>query len=213
MEKAGENRVFVGIGNPGKKYEMTRHNLGFLVVKRLAEDLGWDFKEKKSLYAQVAKGSGVKGNVYLLMPLTYVNESGKAIHAFLSQMKLSPRDLTVICDDTALSFGAIRLRASGSPGGHNGLRSIEAYLHTQQYARLRMGIGRGDKQIALAEYVLSEFAPAERSLLPAIVAKGASILKDLMEASLEAVMNDVNVQLNLKEKMKTSEKGLGESKT
>jgi PTH1 family peptidyl-tRNA hydrolase len=208
-----EDRVFVGIGNPGKTYERTRHNLGFLVIEKLAEEQGWLFKEKKSFEANIAKGEGIKGKVYLLMPLTYVNESGRAVRAFLNQMKLDSRHLTVICDDTALAFGSIRLRAQGSSGGHNGLKSIEKSLHTQNYARLRMGIGRGDTRIPLADYVLSEFTPEENALLPEIIARGAAILKHLIQADLDTVMSSMHCQSSLKEKKKTREQGLGESKT
>ena len=122
---------------------MTRHNLGELVVRAFAHKQGWVFKEEKRFQAYVAKAVFEDKQLILVVPLTYMNESGQAVRAVLDFYKLPAEQTIVVCDDIALNFGAMRLRTEGSAGGHNGLKSVEAHLGTIRYMRLRMGIGRG----------------------------------------------------------------------
>lgn len=184
--------VVVGLGNPGKEYALTRHNMGYLVVQSLAHMQGWVFKEDKSFNARVAKGRIDNILVHLLLPLTYMNESGHSVRRYLDFYKLDPKQLIVVVDDIALSYGQLRVRSNGSAGGHNGLKSIQAHLNTQEYVRLRMGIGQRQEHRTLAEHVLDTFSPEERLELAAFAERGVGVLKRLIKEEISAVMNAVN---------------------
>jgi peptidyl-tRNA hydrolase, PTH1 family len=199
--------VFIGLGNPGTKYEMTRHNLGFLVIKAFAEGHGLKFKAEPRFQASVARGMICGKDVFLLMPMTYMNESGLAVKRFMEYYKLDFEKLVVVSDDIALDFGMMRLRLAGSAGGHNGLKSIENWLGTTCYARLRMGIGYSTRAPSLADHVLDNFTEEELKSLPNILEKGAASLKQLLTDGFVPVMNNVNAKL----KIKPPEKGVGES--
>jgi len=189
-----QNRLFIGLGNPGKNYEMTRHNLGFLVVQAFAHENGLQFKAEPAFYSHLAKGI-IKGHpVAVMMPMTYMNDSGRAVKAYLDYYKLSPVDVVVVSDDVALEFGNLRIRESGSAGGHNGLKSIQYHLGTNKYVRLRMGIGRPG-EVSIAEHVLDNFNPEEISRLPNILTNGARTLQSLVTTSAGLVMNQVNGSL------------------
>ena len=129
--------MIVGLGNPGKKYEMTRHNMGYLVVQVFAHKYGWMFKEEKQLNAKIAKGKVRDAVIHLVLPTTYMNESGRAVRKVMDYYKWDIDDLLVIVDDIALPFGEMRLRKMGSAGGHNGLESVQKHVGTTRYARLR----------------------------------------------------------------------------
>jgi PTH1 family peptidyl-tRNA hydrolase len=189
------NPLFIGLGNPGKKYEMTRHNLGFLVVQAFAHGHGLKFREEPAFHSHVAKGIVGRHSIALLMPTTYMNDSGRAVKAYLDYYKLTLSDIVVVSDDIALEFEDMRLRPSGSAGGHNGLKSIQFHLGTSEYARLRMGIGRGSGQSSFTEHVLDMFNPEELKKLPGFITKGAWTLEQLLTSSLSLVMNKVNVKL------------------
>jgi peptidyl-tRNA hydrolase, PTH1 family len=176
--------LIVGLGNPGVKYEKTRHNLGFIVVEGLAKKHGLSLKRMWRLSGKVASGEIEGRRVYLLLPTTYMNLSGNAVRKALQYYKLPIDHLLVIVDDVYLKFGDLRLRPQGSAGGHNGLKHIEACLGTQAYARLRMGVGSQDgegppngREMALEEYVLANFTPDEQSLLPRVVEEGVSAVE------------------------------------
>ncbi len=188
------HRLFVGLGNPGKKYEGTRHNIGFMVLKELNAKLGWEFKEKKQFHAWIAKGELQEKIIHLLLPTTYMNETGLALRSYMDYVKLEPHDILVVVDDIALPFGELRLKSMGSSGGHNGLKSVEAYLGTQHYARLRMGIGHHGEN-NLADYVLDNFTSEEQIILPNFVQQGVNVLKQLMNESISHVMKTVNTKL------------------
>ncbi len=187
------NPLFVGLGNPGKQYEMTRHNLGFLVVQAFAHGQGLKFREEPAFHAYIAKGIVEGHSVIVLLPATYMNDSGRAVKAYLDYHKMAPSSIAVISDEVALEFGTMRLRPSGSSGGHNGLKSIQFHLGTKEYTRLRMGIGRGSGQPSLAEHVLDRFSSEELKKLPEFIAKGTWALKQLLISPLSLVMNSVNV--------------------
>jgi len=171
--------VIAGLGNPGKKYELTRHNLGYLVVQEIAAIHGWSFKDEAEFSAKVAKGEILGDKIHLLLPTTYMNESGRAIKRYLDFFKLTTDQLIVVSDDVALPFKEIRLRLMGSSGGHNGLKSIEAHLGTRKYARLRMGIGSELNNRDLADFVLENFNTEELSELAKYVQKGTAVLREL----------------------------------
>jgi PTH1 family peptidyl-tRNA hydrolase len=173
--------VIAGLGNPGKKYELTRHNLGYLVVQGLASIHGWNFKEEPEFNTKVATGRIGDQKIHLLLPTTYMNESGRAVKRYMDFYKFSPDQLLVVSDDVAIPFQEMRLRFLGSPGGHNGLKSIEARLGTKAYARLRMGVGEPiDKTRDLADFVLENFNPDELSQLAAFVQKGIATIEQLI---------------------------------
>jgi len=170
-------RVLFGIGNPGSEYHETRHNVGFMVLDLLANRLGLTFQrlERKSptgqklfggkVKAQVAGGVNQQGQKFLLVkPLTYVNLSGDVVGPLLRAAELTPESLFVVVDDLNLPLGRIRLRSSGSSGGHNGLRSIESALTTDAYPRLRLGIGESVDTTAV-DHVLAPFSMEEREVL------------------------------------------------
>ena len=174
--------VIVGLGNPGSEYVFTRHNLGYLVVQALANAYGWQFKDEPRFLSRVVKGKIGADVVHLLLPTTYMNESGRAVKLYLDFHKLGTDDVCIVSDDIHLEYGHMRLRNMGSSGGHNGLKSIQAHLHTQHYLRLRMGVGRKEQAgRTLADYVLDRFTPAEREQLPEVVHEGLNLLHRLIE--------------------------------
>lgn len=176
--------VIVGLGNPGLKYENTRHNIGWQAAKALARQLGLSFKEEKRFQALVSKGKYEGTTFHIVLPLTYMNESGKALKAYLDFHKLGTDVLIVISDDVELPFGQLRLRKQGSSGGHNGLKSIEAHLGTRQYVRLKMGIGRDLGVPVLADYVLDSFKPEEKAELDQFI---TSAVKAVLENEEEDI--------------------------
>lgn len=204
--------VIVALGNPGKKYEMTRHNIGFMTLQAFAESEGWKFKEEGRFQALVAKGTLTekKGEktVFLLMPTTYMNLSGVAVKAFLDYYRLAPKHIIVVNDDVELPFKSMRLRPKGSAGGHNGLKSIEASLNTVHYARLRLGIGRSNKKESLADYVLDNFSQEEMGDLPSFIKRGVEALNYILENGIAEAMQKVNAKI----KEENPANGLGEKK-
>lgn len=195
VEELGEERLIVGLGNPGKKYEMTRHNMGFLALQAFAKEHGWSFKEEGRFQALVAKGKVGKISVHLLMPTTYMNESGRAVRAFIDYYRFTPSQIIVVNDDVELDFGAIRLRPTGSAGGHNGLKSIEACLGTRHYTRLRLGIGRGEKREALANHVLDNFNREEKDQLHGFLQRAVKALELILTADIATAMQTVNAKI------------------
>lgn len=186
--------VIAGLGNPGKKYQLTRHNLGYLVVQEMAAIHGWSFKDETEFSAKVAKGRILDDKIHLLLPTTYMNESGRAIKRYLDFYKFTPDQLLIVSDDIALPFKEIRLRLMGSSGGHNGLKSIEAHLGTQKYARLRMGIGSELNNKDLADYVLENFTAEELSELAKFVHKGTAVLTEVVSRPIADGINHINLK-------------------
>jgi peptidyl-tRNA hydrolase, PTH1 family len=184
--------AFIGLGNPGKKYASTRHNLGFLVIEELAHELGWVLKKDARLIAKVAQGRMNERDIDLLMPLTFMNESGWSVRQYLDNYKLMANQIVVVCDDTALPFKQLRLRKQGSSGGHNGLKSVIDYLGTEAFIRLRMGIGKSSEGQDLADYVLTDFNLEEMAALSDFVRNAAAVLKSLTVESIAKVMSTVN---------------------
>lgn len=186
--------VVVGLGNPGKKYECTRHNIGVMVAKNVAAKLHVSFKEEKKFHAHVAKGVLLTGQQFhVLLPTTFMNESGRAVRAYLDFYRLSANQLIVVSDDVELPFGQHRFRKKGSSGGHNGLKSIESMLGTQEYSRLKMGVGKDLAGAALADYVLGIFKPSELLELERFIEKGVDfILSSTNETIADRVCHPEN---------------------
>lgn len=190
IDKAG-HIVIVGLGNPGREYEMTRHNLGFLVVQALALQMQASFTREPKFEAQVALFKMGTKKVHLVLPETYMNESGRACERVLNYYKLTNHELIVVTDDLALPFGQLRIRLMGSAGGHNGLKSIQAALGTSHYLRLKLGIG-GSAGSPYVDYVLSHFTGEEKKQLGEFVARGVECLKRLSTEDFYKVANSVN---------------------
>ncbi len=169
-------RIIVGLGNPGSRYAKTRHNIGWMVLDRLADRAGWAGGGKERDAARVIWGRFDGLDLELVKPQTFMNESGLAVRKVLARAHAPLDDLLVVADDFALPFGRLRLRASGSAGGHNGLRSIIGELDSQKFARLRVGIGEPSR--AAVDHVLSTFDGTERA-----------DLEDIIDAAADAVID------------------------
>ncbi len=188
-----ENYLIVGLGNIGREYKKTRHNIGFIVLDAIAEKFGVVFQKKRRLKGEIAELILNEKNVLLLKPTTYMNNSGEAVKATVDFFKISVLNLLVIVDDVAISFGQFRLRQDGSCGGHNGLLSIERSLSTSEYPRLRIGIGE-KKTKDLVSHVLGGFAEEELEALPAIIKKTIEIIHLWLVQGIVFAMNQTNVR-------------------
>ena len=182
-------KLIVGLGNPGDEYRDTRHNVGFMVADTIAtrHALGWRHRDQVLL----AKNFGVDAFL-VAKPLAYVNRSGDVVGELMRYYGVGPEDLLVIVDEVALPFGRLRARARGSAGGHNGLKSIIERLETTEFARLRLGVGRGDPRRDLADHVLARFEPGERAELEAFIARAADAAEMFAVEGIEKVMNQYN---------------------
>lgn len=185
-------KLIVGLGNPEVRYEFTRHNLGFLVLAGLAEQHG--LKYKKSAVAQAVETKLVlEGEVCsLILPLTYMNNSGIAVKAWMDKKDLTPNDVLIVCDDLAFGFGQMKLRPSGTAGGHNGIKSVIEQLGTNEFARLRLGIGSAPPSQDTADYVLANFTSGEKKLLPAYIKEAVACVTSWVTKGTEATMNQFN---------------------
>lgn len=186
-------QLLVGLGNPEPKYDRTRHNIGFVAIDRLATIWGGTWKEQRKfqgLFTEVplAKGETIK----LLKPLTYMNLSGQSIRAVMDWYKLPPESVLVIYDDMDLPLGKIRLRLSGSAGGHNGMKSTIAHLGTDKFPRLRIGIGKANGDKDTVSHVLGKFAPQEANLLNSVLQLVTDAVEVSLKDGLEKAMNIYN---------------------
>ena len=178
--------LVVGLGNPGREYQGTRHNLGFEVVSLVAQRLSLSFEKERKWQADFVRGQLEEEVFLLLKPLTYMNESGRSVSAVSRQFQLDPKKILVIVDDVEIPFGKIRFRLEGGTAGHNGLKSVTAHLATSLYPRLKIGVGRGVGD--LAEYVLSRFDVEEQRLLPELVSKAADLVELWIRQKLDRAM-------------------------
>ncbi len=181
--------VIVGLGNPGKKYENTRHNAGFVAIDALAEKYGISFSEKKH---KAICGTGVIEGVKVLLvkPQTFMNLSGESVRSVLDFYKLDPEeDMLVMFDDISLAPGNIRIRKKGSAGGHNGIKSIIAHAGTQNFMRIKIGVGEKPSGWDLADYVLGHFSDEDN-------AKINDVLPDVMSAAVLMAQGDVDRAMN-----------------
>jgi peptidyl-tRNA hydrolase, PTH1 family len=188
---ADDRVLVVGLGNPGPRYAGTRHNAGFLVVNLLAERIGGRFKAHKGR-ADIVEGQVADGPVVLMKPKCYMNESGGPIVSIARFYKVPVERIVVVHDELDLPFGTLRLKRGGGDGGHNGLRSTSAALGSREYARVRFGIGRPPGRQDPADYVLRDFAAAERKELDFLVDRAADAVQALLGSGLEAAQNTYN---------------------
>ena len=186
-------KLIVGLGNPGREYRDTRHNVGFLVVDEIARrhQLTEAMAPSQVPETMVAKKYGPEP-LLVARPLIYMNRSGDAVGALMRYYDIALPDLLVVVDEAALPFGRLRVRARGSAGGHNGLKSIVERLGTMEFARLRLGVGRGDPRRDLADHVLSKFEPDERVELEAFITRAADAAEMFTVEGIEKVMNQYN---------------------
>ncbi len=182
--------LIVGLGNPGSEYLETRHNIGFKVIDELAAELGATFTLDKAAFKAEAKYKGRQ--LVLIKPITFMNLSGKAVNYWLQAEKIPFSNLLVITDDIALPFGTIRMKGKGSDGGHNGLKDIQSLLKTQEYPRLRFGVGSDFAKGRQADYVLGEWKSEERKALPERMQTAVSAAKSFVFDGLAMAMTNWN---------------------
>ncbi|WP_276370568.1 aminoacyl-tRNA hydrolase [Chryseolinea sp. H1M3-3] len=182
--------LITGLGNPGAQYELTRHNIGFLVLDQLADKQGASFKVDR--LAEKAEFKYKGRSIHLIKPNTFMNLSGKAIAYWLQELKIEKENLLVIVDDIALPFGSLRLRTKGSSAGHNGLKNIELLLNGQNYSRLRFGVGDAFHKGQQVDYVLSNFTQTEFEAMPPLIEKANEMILSFCTIGVERTMNLFN---------------------
>jgi PTH1 family peptidyl-tRNA hydrolase len=185
-------KLVAGLGNPGRKYAKTRHNLGFMVVDLLAEREGASFKKRKGDFSQSTIPVG-GANRTLLKPSTFMNLSGLAVSYAARFYELSPREILVVCDDISLPLGKIRIRSRGSDGGHKGLRSIVEELGSNDFPRLRIGIGTPENpDYPVEDFVLSKFSRAEEKAISEAIRTAVSAVETIVRDGVEAAQQTYN---------------------
>ena len=185
--------LIVGLGNPEPKYDKTRHNIGFAAVDELAKVWQMPLKENKRFQGLFSEGVTPGGQkVRLLKPLTYMNRSGQSVRAVTDWYKLKPQAVLVIYDDMDLPVGRLRMRLSGSAGGHNGMKSIIAHLGGQDFPRLRIGIGKSDGNKGTIRHVLGKFAPEETQAIEEILYVSVKAIELSLKEGIEKSMNRYN---------------------
>jgi PTH1 family peptidyl-tRNA hydrolase len=201
-------RLVVGLGNPGKQYVGTRHNIGWEVLDALAVRFGWIAKSEKFgdqarnnfdglvLDGTVSIHSGGTEKILLLKPTTYMNLSGQSVQAAMKFYQLSPPEILVVLDDMALPAGKLRIRKGGSSGGHNGLKDIERALGTDEYPRLRVGIDPPPANVPGRDYVLGRFTEEQRRLVDPAVQRAAAAIAAWIEFGIDKAMNTYNTEEN-----------------
>ena len=193
-EKKEKNQMYIiaGLGNPGKEYENTRHNIGYMTIDNFAEKYGITFSERK-FRALVGKGVAEGHKVILIKPVTYMNLSGEAIREACDYYKIDPEEeLIVLYDDISLPVGQLRIRPKGSAGGHNGIKNIISHLGTEIFKRIKIGVGEKPSRMDLADYVLGHFTKEEIALEKEACEKAADAILLMMDERLEEAMNLYN---------------------
>ena len=193
--------IIAGLGNPGEKYDNTRHNAGFLTIDALADRYGIDVREKAHK-ALIGKGVIEGQKVILAKPQTYMNLSGESIRALVDYYKVTQEELVIIFDDISLEPGQLRIRKKGSAGGHNGIKSIIAHLGTQEFTRIKVGVGEKPPRMDLADYVLGRFAKEEQDTMKEAFETAAKAAVAIMTEGADAAMHQYHGSKN---KMKKAE--------
>lgn len=181
-------KAIVGLGNPGRKYERTRHNMGRLAVRSFLERYTQSPRTKND-FSVVYRLSDL---ALVVEPLIYMNVSGVAVREICEHYPVTPQECLIVYDDYAIPFGKLRARKGGSAGGHHGMQSVIEELHTEEIPRLRIGIGTEQSLSDLTEYVLGEFTPEEQAKLPEILARAADAIECFIQTDIETVMNRFN---------------------
>jgi PTH1 family peptidyl-tRNA hydrolase len=183
-------KLIVGLGNPGKEYESTRHNIGYMVVDNIAKELNltFDMKKKDALYTQTTIANE---KVILLKPQRFINLSGEVVQEFIKYFKIEIDDILIISDDIDMEIGTYKLKSHGGSGGHNGLKNIELNLSTKNYKRLKIGISKNDK-IEAKDYVLGVFTEEEKVTIEKVIHKTKDIVIDFVKMDFLNLMNKYN---------------------
>lgn len=184
-------KLIIGLGNPGKEYEHTHHNVGFDIIDRLAEKWGVSLNQQKfnAMYSIIHRP---EGKVMLMKPLTYMNLSGEAVQPMMDYYDIAVEDIVVIYDDLDLEKGKLRLRQKGSAGGHNGIKSLIQHIGTQNFNRIRVGISRPPQGMKVPDYVLSKFSKQEQPLMEEAFDHAANACEYWLEKPFTEVMNVFN---------------------
>ncbi|SHO48211.1 aminoacyl-tRNA hydrolase [Anaerocolumna xylanovorans] len=183
--------IIVGLGNPTREYQATRHNIGFDAITKISDDyrISLDFKKHKAI---CGKGMIAGEKVILAQPQTYMNLSGESVRELKDFYKVEPEDIIVIYDDISLEPGKLRIRTKGSAGGHNGIKSIIAHLGTEDFPRVRVGVGDKPAGWDLADYVLSRFSKEEQPVVREALGKASEAVKTILTEGMEQAMNLYN---------------------
>ncbi|MCX7876927.1 MAG: aminoacyl-tRNA hydrolase [Melioribacteraceae bacterium] len=182
-------RAVIGLGNPGKKYEFTRHNVGFYIIDKIAEKYNLSIKSS-AFYYQYAEGQLEDSSKFMIVkPTTFMNMSGLAVKDLLNTHNLKPEDILVIFDDLNIEAGRIKIRKCGGDGGHNGIRSIISSLNTDQFPRVRFGIGNRFEKGRMIDYVLSEFSDKELLLIAPQVSKTIDVAEKFISSGIQPMLD------------------------
>jgi peptidyl-tRNA hydrolase, PTH1 family len=200
MTRPGASRegtpLIVGLGNPGREYAATRHNLGWLALDELCPPASIPGGFKKKFQGAFAKGTIGAVECIFLRPETYMNESGRSVQGAMAFFHTAPRDVIVMHDELDLPFGEVRVKLGGGHAGHNGIRSLIQHLGTADFVRVRMGVGRPPASFTgeVADFLLSPFYPEERAKVPDIVSRGVDAVRKILSDGLERAMNEINTR-------------------
>lgn len=186
------NFLVVGLGNIGAEYASTRHNMGFMVLDAWAQASNLLFRTER--YGSITETSFKGRRIYLLKPSTYMNLSGNAVRYWMDKLKVTPENLLVICDDLNLPFGSLRMRKKGSDGGHNGLKNIQELIGTQNYSRIRVGIGNDFARGAQVNFVVGDLLPEQKEKVPQISEKVIEGIKSFVTIGPDRTMNIFNTK-------------------
>lgn len=190
--------LIAGLGNPSKEYDKTRHNVGFHVIDALADRYGIDVSERKC-NGLLGRGRIEEQKVILVKPLTFMNASGECLRAVVDYYRIEPEQVIVIFDDISLEPGQLRIRMKGSAGGHNGVKSIIAHLGTQEFPRIKVGIGAKPPRMDLADYVLSRFSAEEQKRMDEAFGEAAEAVGVMLTDGAERAMNRYNTKKKAEE--------------
>ena len=192
-------KLIAGLGNIGDKYTFTRHNAGFMLIDSFALNENLNFRENSRLKCLMTNLRTPQEDYLLIKPTTFMNLSGEAVRAVIDYYKIDISDVLIVYDDLSLEIGKIRFRPNGSDGGHNGIKNIIANLGTQNFPRIKVGVGEKPKKYDLADYVLSHFSKAERELMEEGYQKAVKAVEMLLDGEMEAAMNEYNRKVKPKE--------------
>jgi len=185
-------KIVAGLGNPGRKYEGTPHNIGFEVADELSRLLSCEFSRSLRFKARIASGAVEGDKVVLVKPQTFMNRSGLTVGSLMRYRKLTPSDLVVVVDDADLPLGRLRIRPSGGSGGHRGMASVIESVGSNDFVRVRIGIGRDERSEGLVDHVLSRFSKDERMMMGPVVRRAAQAVTCIVASGTEAAMNEFN---------------------
>ncbi|MBQ2644168.1 aminoacyl-tRNA hydrolase [bacterium] len=185
-------KFITALGNPGEKYSLTRHNIGFMVIDEFASINGFSFKFEKKFNAEIAKGIFNNENILICKPQTFMNLSGEAVRPLIEYYKISIDDFFLVYDDISLDLGKVRFRAKGSDGGHNGVKSVIQYIKTDKFARLKVGIGPQPQFMKSEVFVLSNFNSEQKDLLQATIKFASNAIAEYLQNGIQIAQNKYN---------------------